>query len=270
MLPAFPSSARAGVPFFDRLKQKLSTAIPKPKTKRRKSIRNTIYIREPGIYDFKNVLHIWKGKKWPHDKEYGPPALHILVSNVTIKNFAVSGAPDGVHVGSLPWSGANAVRKHSLVENVRFQNLQVTRIREDALTCQKNTRNVRIEDSHFWGGSDKVIQNDHCKGLSVERCGFYKGTRCIRWKAGTSGEVRDCRFLKCDFPIKADGNTWPEQGPVGRKRKGGPVRLHIENNLFYRSRIAIDAGRKVMVDERDNKFLDVRKKYRTTDGGKIL
>ena len=65
-----------------------------------KNVTSTIVISKSGVYDFKNVLHIWKGKSWScgGDKENGPQILRVEASNVTIKNFHFIG--DGKTKGS--------------------------------------------------------------------------------------------------------------------------------------------------------------------------
>lgn len=242
---------------------------PAPATRGRRRLRETIYITRPGTYDFRDVLHIWSGVRWHRDREYGPPALHVLVSDVEVLNFACAGAPDGVHVGGLPWNARNAVLPHPPVRNVRFHRLQVADIREDAFTCQMNTRDIVVEQSHFWGGRDKAIQNDHAVNLTIRSCAFYKGTRSIRWKAGTSGTVTGCRFLDCRYPIKADGLPWPDDPGPGRQRPGAPVHVVASRNTFVGSRIAIEADAGSRIACFANTFVDVREEVVARPGGEI-
>lgn len=254
---------------IEKIRTGVDPGIPEPEFEGRKLQRDTLVINKPGDYDFHNVLHVWSGRKWPRDREYGPPALQVMVSGVTVRNFAVSGAPDGIHVGSLRWSADNATRRAREVREVRFVNLRMIDIREDAFTCQMGTRDITIDGSAFWGGSDKVIQNDHGRNLRIHDCRFYRGTRCIRWKANTTGEVLRCTFIECDYPVKCDGNPWPEDAPRRRRRPGGRVHVKVRENVFYRAKVAIEAGRDVVIDEGDNRFVQVRVEKREVGNGRI-
>ena len=237
--------------------------IPSPEFSGSRSVRRTIEIRKPGTYDFKKILHEWKGIPWGRDREYGPPILQVFVSNVTIKNFAFAGSPDGVHVGALRWTAENAVREAKTVENVRFIGLQAIDIREDAMTLQMGTRKVSLQDCQFWGARDKVVQNDHCQDLRVEGCGFYGGARPLRFKANTSGIVTNCVFLKNAQAIKADGLPWPEDVRKSRRRPGGTTRVRVRGCLFYQSSTAaLDAGEDAHFDARRNTFIECRRNER--------
>jgi len=218
--------------------------IPAPQLRGRVIQRDTIHLREPGDYDFGDVLHVWRGEGACDQREYQKPALHIHCGGVTVRGFAYSGAPDGVHVGDLEWNAANAVLPHREVRGVRLVGLQAVRICEDALTLQKNVHDVVVEDSHFWGGGDKQIQNDHGQGLRVVGSGFYGAVRAIRWKANTSGEVIGCRFVRCKTPIKADSQAWPQPAAPGRQRPGGPVYLTLGGNQYIecRDEVVVDEG----------------------------
>ena len=249
--------------FLGRLFSRKTPEIPAPIFQGTKSVRKTIEIREAGTYDFKNVLHEWKGEKWGRDREYGSPVLQVFVSDVTVKNFAYAGSPDGVHVGALAWSSENAVREADTVENVRFIGLQAIDIREDAVTLQMGTQNVSLENCQFWGALDKVVQNDHCKELRVEECSFYGGARPLRFKANTSGIVRNCLFLKNAQAIKADGLPWPKDARGSRRRPGGTSRIRVRGCLFYRSSIAaLDAGKDAYFDEKWNTFIECKRRER--------
>lgn len=238
----------------DPLRYGMQTRTPSPRTDGVKGVRQTIVIDRPGLYDFANVLHVWEGARWPTDREYGPAILHVRTSGVDVRNFAFAGAPDGVHVGALPWTPRNAIRWGAPVSDVRFDHLQATDIREDALTCQTNTSRVTLTDCHFWGGKDKAIQNDHATDLVIRRCGFYDGVRSIRFKAGTSGHVHQCAFLRCDYPIKADSRPWPDSGSSRRRRSGGPVALDITENTFFAAKLAISTDSGVAVRRARNRF----------------
>ncbi len=244
--------------------------VPRPKLNGSKTVTETIYLREPGVYDFENVLHDWRGPGDCGQVEYQPPILHVMTSGVTVKNFAFKNAPDGVHVGGLPWTSHNAVRAHPEVDDVTFINLQAVTICEDAFTCQKNTRSVTIRDSHFWGGGDKMVQNDHCQDLRIFNTGFYKGVRAIRWKANTGGEVRDCRFVRVDYPVKADGDAWPAGAHGSRRRAGGPVHVVATGNTVDRAKVGFWALRDATVVGEGNEFRRTGEPYRASDGGAIL
>ena len=113
--------------------------------KKRKKVRKTIKITSPGVYDFENILHEWNGKGKCNQAEKQPPILEVLVSNVTIKNFAYRNAPDGIHVGP----------SSSQLRNIKFENVTGWAC-EDALSTLRGAAQVEITNSRFFGNPNVI------------------------------------------------------------------------------------------------------------------
>ena len=73
------------------------------KMKKKKNVYQTIVINKPGTYDFKGVLHVWKGKDGQcKQKENRSQILRIEASNVRIKNFFYRGDGKGCLLYTSP------------------------------------------------------------------------------------------------------------------------------------------------------------------------
>jgi hypothetical protein len=120
-----------------------------PRTVRNESIRTTIVLRTPGVYDFGNVMHVWAGTGRCIQLENQPPILHIASSNVTVRNFGYRNAPDGIHIGAAVGMG-QGYNNQARVENVVLDHVYGYAC-EDALTTQYNTWRITIENSWFHG-----------------------------------------------------------------------------------------------------------------------
>jgi hypothetical protein len=182
-----------------------------------KNVTSTIVITKPGVYDFKNVLHIWKGRNWPctADKENGPQILRIESSDVTVKNFAYigdgsthgsAGLGDPIHVASCGDGQGNLCSRKGPTKVV------LDRIYghacEDMITIgTPGTRNVTIQNSTLipspkkssW---DKIIQINFGSDIRVLDNKFLGGERCVRFKPNTSGVVDGNSFKSCHYAIQ--------------------------------------------------------------------
>ncbi|MEZ4814982.1 MAG: hypothetical protein R3A80_07235 [Bdellovibrionota bacterium] len=182
-----------------------------------KSVTSTIVINKAGVYDFKNVLHIWKGKSWSctAEKENGPQILRIEASDVTVKNFAYigdgkthgsKGLGDPIHVASCGSGQGNLCSKKG-PKNVVLDNIYGHAC-EDMITIgTPGGSNITIKDSVLiatpskskW---DKTIQVNFGKDIKIYDNVFVGGERCVRFKPNTSGEVVDNTFNGCNTAVQ--------------------------------------------------------------------
>lgn len=198
-----------------------------------KDVRDTIHIREPGEYNFHNVLHVWKGPGKMEQREYQKPILHVHVSGVTIIDFAYKNSPEGVHVGALDWTASNARKKHRKISGVRFVRMQSLNIGEDACTLQNNVHDVKFIKCKWKGnrggkkggpGTDKAVQNDNGREILFEDCEWKDCVRAVRCKSNTITEFNRCKFIDCSYGVRADGDYNPnKQNPFAGGSRGKAV-----------------------------------------------
>jgi len=179
------------------------------------NINQTIVIDTPGIYDYHNVLHRWTGGGTCNQTENQPYILRIASSNVTLRNFAYKGAPDGIHIGTSA-SGQGHSSGQSIT-NIVLENVTGEAC-EDALTVQYGFQNITIRDSLFLPNPnpdyrDKLLQLN-IGDVEIDRTSSWGGglSTCLMFKGGQSIHVRDSCFTDCDRAI--NGSTI--HGIIGR------------------------------------------------------
>ena len=158
------------------------------------NVTSTIVINKAGVYDYKNVLHIWKGQNWncTGELENGPQMLRIEVSNVVVKNFAFVG--DGKSFGSnslgdpihVTTCGAGQGNKCAgSIANITLDGINGHAC-EDMITIgTPGGSNITVQNSNLRANPnkkvwDKTIQNNFGKNLSFINNRFIGGARCIR------------------------------------------------------------------------------------------
>lgn len=172
-----------------------------------KDVFETIVIKEPGTYDFKNVLHVWKGQDWScgADKEHGPQILRVEASNVVIKNFAYIG--DGKNYESMglgdPLRIATCARGQGNLcpagpIDVTLENI-FGHACEDLLTTGNGVSNLTIKNSTFLAGPnketwDKIFQLNFGKNISIFGNYFLGGEYAIRVAQGVELNVNSNIF----------------------------------------------------------------------------
>ena len=180
---------------------------PQPRTVRDESIRTTIVLRTPGVYDFANVMHVWAGSGRCIQLENQPPILHIASSNVTVRNFGYRNAPDGIHIGAAVGMG-QGYNDQARVENVVLDHVYGYAC-EDALTTQYNTWRITIENSWFHGNPDtaqrdKLLQLNFGNDLRILATTFVNSPRCVRFKGGARITVEQSLFDGCEDAVRGD------------------------------------------------------------------
>ena len=204
------------------------------------NVTSTIVINKPGVYDFKNVLHIWKGQNWGCSAvENGPQMLRIEVSNVVVKNFAFVadgksfgsvGIGDPIHVATCGRGQGNLCT--GIITNVVLDGINGHAC-EDLLTMgTPGVNNVTVQNSilranpnqKIW---DKTIQTNFGKHINYVNNRFIGGARCIRLKPNTDAYIAGNQFFNCQYPVEATSND-KDISPM----TNGPVTFQMKGNKF--------------------------------------
>jgi hypothetical protein len=211
--------------------------VPKePQSNGSKVVRETIVIRRAGTYDFKGVLHVWKGKNWNcnADRENGPQILRIEADNVVIKNFhykgdgksGSNGLGDPIHIATCGQGQGNRCPKDG-PRNVVLDGIKGHAC-EDLITIgTPGVRDITIRNSYLVGNRDKSVQVNFGQNINFENNTFVGGGACIRYKPRTSGRVRNNTFYKCGAAIRASSND-PDISPM----QAGPTTVEVKGNKF--------------------------------------
>ena len=181
-----------------------------------KDVSKTIVITKAGTYDFKNVLHVWKGTNHDCDggKENGPQILRVEASNVVIKNFAYigdgkthgsRGLGDPIHITSCGRGQGNTCGSKG-PRNVTLDRIYGHAC-EDMITIgTPGTRNVTIQNSTLIpvpnkGKWDKTIQINFGTDHKILKNKFIGGLRCVRLKPNTSAHIKGNSFSGCKYGV---------------------------------------------------------------------
>ncbi len=196
--------------------QNMSDLFKLSRFKGTKNVSNTIVITKPGVYDFKNVLHIWKGRNWncTAGKENGPQILRIESSNVTVKNFAYvgdgkthnsNGLGDPIHIASCGSGQGNKCSRKG-PSKVVLERIYGHACEDMITVGTPGSRNITIQKSTLipvpkksnW---DKIIQINFGTDIRILDNRFLGGKRCVRFKPNTSGMVDGNSFKSCQYAV---------------------------------------------------------------------
>lgn len=103
------------------------------------NLHNTIVINSPGVYDYKGVMHVWKGSKMCNIFGADATVMEINSDNVTVKNFGFKDAVAGIKINSED----GIPRKNVTISNVDGHSCY------SAIQLPKASINLRLEDSNF-------------------------------------------------------------------------------------------------------------------------
>ena len=213
---------------------------PKPvlQTPEWKEVKSApLQVKKAGTFDYAGKIHVL-GKIPPVVKEYGTPALHVFVSDVTVKNFAWRGSMESLHVGSRPFTGPEMRKRHQPIQ-VTLDNLFCDDIGEDAIGIQPRAI-VTLKNSQFRGnfgikkgegenpGLDKIVQIDGAT-VTIENCTFFNGLSPIRAKANSVVHIKNCKFVNCSTCVSGDGLDTPRGRKPYDNGKAGPCKIFVEN-----------------------------------------
>jgi hypothetical protein len=179
---------------------------------------------------------VWIGPGECNKKPTNHAVFTIKASRVTLRNFSVLGAPDGLHVNS---------GDASVIDHVVFPY-----VCEDAITNgnkkPNSATNTVIKNSYFMNSDDKAIQVNG-GSVRVDNCSFKNVFRSI----GACAEKADPGWHdvgECPVPthIEATGNVIDScrgyaMRAAGKAEKGAAGTLRAIGNRFSNCAPAIQA-----------------------------
>ena len=191
-----------------------------------KIVKDTIVLDSPGVYDFKKVVHIWRGVGKCIQKENQPSILRIEGDNITVKNFYFKGdSGDPIHISTCGKNqGEECTRRGP--KNVTLDNI-IGHACEDLITIgTPGASNITIKNSKLFGNPkeserDKILQVNFGKDLKLINNIFVNSPRCIRLKPSTSALIKGNKFYNCKNPIRASSNDYGQKPMM----KNGPVKI---------------------------------------------
>jgi hypothetical protein len=233
---------------------------------KRKVIKRTIFIDRPGVYDFKNVVHVAAFSNGCDQREGRPPSLHIRSGGVTVKNFICVGkGHDGIHVHSGNGQGWKSRKR---VEKVRLTGVWQQAC-EDALTVGFRTKGVTIERCGFLPNPtgrhrDKLLQINHADGLVIDRCYFGPTKNGIEFKSGAQIRITNSTFDHCNAGLRV--NTHDVYGGI---RKDQPTKVLTRSCRFIANRRAGGLKGTVVWRSEGDRFERCRQKDERSDGARF-
>lgn len=201
------------------------------KSVKRKVLKKTIFITKPGVYDFKNVVHVAKFSSECDQTEGRKPMLHIKSGGVTIRNWiGVGTGHDGIHVHSGKGQGW---KSRNLLKGVKFERCWQQAC-EDALTIGFKTRDVRFDRCGFIPNPtgeyrDKLAQLNHADDVLFSRCYFGPTKNGIEFKSGAKLVLRQCVFDHCSTGLRV--RTADKYGGI---KADQPTLLTTEKCRFHK------------------------------------
>jgi hypothetical protein len=230
-------------------KTDLEKNMPLSKFKGTKNVTSTIVITKPGTYDFKNVLHIWKGKDWKcaDEKENGPQILRIEASNVVVKNFAFVG--DGKSYGSKGLGDPIHITTCGKgqgydcppgMENITLDKIEGNGCEDLINIGTPNTKNITIQNSTFWPNpkpqdKSKLLYVNYGKNLIIRNNIFHgiKGVvRAIRIMPNNSALIENNTFDSLSIGVQFTSEvTFPD------RIKPGPTTIQFKGNKFTNTKV---------------------------------
>ena len=216
-----------------------------------KVVKRTIVISKPGVYDFKNVVHVAKFSSKCDQSEGRPPLLHVRSGGVTVRNWIGAGTGhDGIHVHSGRGQGW---KSRDLVRRVKFERCW-QRACEDALTIGFKTRDISFERCGFIPNPegkyrDKLAQLNHADNVVFSRCYFGPTKNAIEFKSGAKLLLRRCVIDHCSTGLRVD--TSDKYGGITPDR---PTRVRTEECRFHKCHHPAYLDGTVRWESRDDEF----------------
>ena len=196
-----------------------------------KVLRKPIVISSPGVYDFKNLVHIARFSAECDQEEGRPAMLQVRSGGVTIRNWIGLGTGhDGIHVHSGRGQGWDS---RSKLSKVKFERCWQQAC-EDAVTIGFGTRQISFDRCGFIPNPqgkyrDKLVQLNHADGVSFSRCYFGPTKNGIEFKSGANLIVKESVFDHCSTALRV--KTSDQYGGIKADR---PTLLRTEGCRFYR------------------------------------
>ena len=216
-----------------------------------KTLKKTIVISKPGVYDYKGVVHVAKFSSKCDQTEGRPPILHIRSGGVTIKNWiGVGKGHDGIHVHSGSGQGW---KSRSTMKGVKFERCWQQAC-EDALTIGFKTRDIRFDRCGFIPNPegkyrDKLAQLNHADSVLFNRCYFGPTKNGIEFKSGANLKLVRCVFDHCSTGMRVD--TSDKYGGIKANR---PTTVKTEKCRFHKCHHPAYLKGTVRWESRDDDF----------------
>jgi hypothetical protein len=242
------------------------TVPPNPTFTQTRDVTSTIVISQPGVYDYQNVLHIWRGSGSCNQTENQPHILRIAASNVTVKNFAYRNAPDGIHIATCGTGQGNTCT--GTIRNIMLDNITGWTC-EDALTTGKGTSDITIQNSFFMGNPntnfrDKILQLNFANNLKIYNTIFKDSPRMVRFKSGSTITLKFNRFY--NFTQAVRGDTYQDITGI---IPNVPAVITSEGNHFQDGDRAFSVMGRVTVNSLRDTFHNVRRQKEEIDGAVV-
>lgn len=208
-----------------------------------KNVTETIVIKKAGTYDFKNVLHIWKGKSWgcTADKEHGPQILRIEASDVIVKNFSYigdgtthgsNGLGDPIHIASCgtgqgnkcPTPGPSNLTIEKLYGHACEDMITIGTPKSSDIIIKGSTIIANPKKSTW----DKTIQVNFGKNINITDNTFIGGSQAIRFKPRTTGAVEKNVFKNVSTAVGMSSND----SDIEPMKNGTTTVIFSENNYY--------------------------------------
>jgi hypothetical protein len=162
-----------------------------PKFSRVRRITKPFVISAPGVYDFGHELMEWAGSEQCKPSRDAVPGIEVRVSNVTIKNLGLSGAPGGIKIYGV---------------NVTLDNVTAWSCGE-ALSSVGDSGRIFLKNSRFYGNPNftDTLVNFGVGNFSVENTLFVDSETCLQFGGGQDAKILTSDFVGCKTSIL--GNT---------------------------------------------------------------
>ena len=216
-----------------------------------KVLKKPIVISRPGVYDFKNVVHVAQFSAKCDQTEGLTPVLHIKSGGVTVRNWiGVGTGHDGIHIHSGKGQGW---KSRTLLKGVKFERCWQQAC-EDALTVGFRTRDVSFDRCGFVPNPegkyrDKLVQLNHADGVVFSRCYFGPTKNGIEFKSGAKLELSQCVFDHCSTGLRV--NTADKYGGI---KPGQPTSLKTQSCRFHKCHHPAYLDGTVRWESRDDSF----------------
>lgn len=142
------------------------------------------------VLDFGGDTFVWTGPGTCDQTEGQDPIMIVTAPGVTLRNFKVRGAPDGIHLAA----------KKIWLEDVHFLN-----VCEDAITMQRGAEGCTVKRCSFEGGEDKVAMVSYGRNHAFRGNRFTGAKTAVKVWKGAAAEFDGNWFQGCTYGVRAQG-----------------------------------------------------------------
>lgn len=216
-----------------------------------KVLRRPIVLDRPGLYDFRNVIHVAKFSEECDQQEGRRPMLQVRCGGVTVRNWIGLGTGhDGIHIHSGAGQGW---RSRAKLSKVKFDHCWQQAC-EDAVTVGFGTRQISFDRCGFIPNPngefrDKLVQLNHADQVVFSHCYFGPTKNGIEFKSGANLLLKASVFDHCSTGLRV--NTSDEYGGIVANR---PTLLRTEACRFHHCHYPGYLDGTVRWESRDDRF----------------